>query len=98
MYAVIFRATIVETDERYGPMADRLRRLAMDQFNCRDFTACTEGDREIAISYWDSLEDIRAWKQHPDHREAQRLGRDRWYSDYRVEVVRLEREYGRGAP
>ena len=93
MYAVIFRATIAEFSERYGPMAESLRRLAQEEFGCREFVSCTEGENEIAISYWDSLEQIRAWKQHPTHREAQQLGRGRWYRSYKVQVVRIEREY-----
>jgi heme-degrading monooxygenase HmoA len=36
---------------------------------------------------------ISAWKADPEHQRAQRLGRDGWYSSYRVEVVRIERGY-----
>lgn len=47
----------------------------------------------ITVSYWDSLEAIRAWHQHPRHAEIQRLGRERWYESFSVRVCRVEREY-----
>jgi heme-degrading monooxygenase HmoA len=48
----------------------------------------------ITVSYWSSLEAIRAWKRDAEHREAQRLGREQWYADYRIRITRVEREYG----
>ena len=94
MYAVIFRAEMASLDEAYADTARRMRELAMERYGCRDFVACTEGDTEIAISYWDSEEQILAWKRDPEHRAAQREGRSRWYRSYSVQVARVEREYG----
>jgi heme-degrading monooxygenase HmoA len=48
---------------------------------------------EIAISCWDSEDQIAAWKRDPEHRAAQREGRAKWYSSYTVEVARVERGY-----
>jgi len=95
-YAVIFTAEIAGLDPEYAATAERLRRLAIERYGCRGFTSCTEGDREIAISYWDSEERIRAWREDPEHRAAQRQGRDRWYRSYRVQVVEIQREYRSG--
>ena len=93
MYAVIFRAHIRRLDEDYLEMAGQLRQLALDEYGCVEFTSVCEGNQEIAISYWSSLEQIQNWKQDQLHLTAQQLGRDRWYRDYRVEVVELIREY-----
>lgn len=93
MYAVIFRATIKEIDPSYPDTASRMRELAMSQYGCLAFTALTEGDQEIAISYWDNEEQIIAWKQDPEHKQAQELGRSKWYTSYKVEIVKLVREY-----
>ncbi len=54
MYAVIFRAEILELDAEYAAMARRMRDLAIDEYGCVEFVACTEGNTEIAISYWES--------------------------------------------
>ncbi len=93
MYAVIFRATIRQLDSAYSDMASQLRQLALDQYGCLEFTAVTEGEQEIAISYWSDLEQIKRWKQDPLHLQAQQLGKQQWYRDYQVQVVELVKEY-----
>ncbi len=94
MYAVIFTAEIAELDGEYTRTATRLRQLAIEQYGCRNFVSCTEGAQEIAVSYWDTEEQIRGWKQDPEHLAAQRMGRERWYRSWSVEVVEIRRAYG----
>jgi heme-degrading monooxygenase HmoA len=48
----------------------------------------------IALSYWASVDDARAWKQVADHADAQRLGKERWYATYKVRIATVERDYG----
>ena len=91
MYAVIFKATIAEFDDEYVQMADQLRELAIGKYGCQEFTAVTEGNEEIAISYWQTLDQIRDWKNDPVHRSAQKLGREKWYKSFSVEVCEIVR-------
>ncbi|WP_299199875.1 antibiotic biosynthesis monooxygenase [uncultured Amphritea sp.] len=93
MYAVIFRAEIAQLDEEYSQMAARMRELALQEYGCLEFTAVVEGANEIAISYWDSMEQIRAWKENAEHLAAQAKGRSQWYRSYRVQIVEVVREY-----
>ena len=93
MFVVIFRATARQLDAEYSATAARMRELALTQFGCLDFTAVTEGDQEVALSYWPDEASIRAWKQHTDHLMAQQMGRERWYTSYRVEVAEIKRHY-----
>ena len=93
MYAVIFRATIRQFNADYEGVGPRLRELAFAEYNCVDFHALVDGDQEIAVSYWRSEDDIRRWRASAEHQLAQQQGRDRWYSQYTVQVLRLEREY-----
>lgn len=93
MYAVIFRAEINELDPSYSTTAPQIRDLAMSKYGCLDFTAFTEGKEEIAISYWPSLEHISAWNNDPEHKEAQKRGREIWYKNYNVQIVKVVREY-----
>jgi heme-degrading monooxygenase HmoA len=74
-------------------MVAEMRDLAFSRYGCRDFVSVTEGNREIAISYWDDEAAIRAWKNDPDHALAQQRGRDGWYAGYTVQVVEIRREY-----
>lgn len=96
MYAVIFRAEFAAPDDEYETMAIRMRDLAMQDYGCTDFTAHTQGNHELAISYWDTQEQILAWKHDPLHQEAQRKGREKWYSTYTVQVLKVQREYSSG--
>lgn len=93
MYAVIFRAKVKKLDGQYSVMAKNMRELAMSQYGCTEFTSCTQGGEEIAISYWPSLEHIKTWKNDADHLVAQSLGKEKWYEAYSVQVVEIKREY-----
>jgi len=93
MYAVIFKAKTKELDEEYFTMAKHMRELAMNKYGCTEFTAVTEGREEIAISYWDSMEQIAKWKQDSEHLVAQELGKSKWYEDYTVEIVEVLSAY-----
>lgn len=92
--AVIF--TNVQTDDLdgYAEMADRMEALAKEQPGYLGFESARSG-LGIAVSYWATDADARAWKQVVDHAEAQRLGREQWYAAYRVRVATVEREYGK---
>lgn len=94
MYVVIFRARIRAVDAEYAQTAARMRELALAQFGCLEFQAVTEGDSEVALSYWPDEASIRAWRAHPEHLLAQQAGRDRWYASYTVQVADVTREYG----
>ena len=93
MFVVIFRARARQLDADYAATAARMRDLALKDFGCLDFCAVTEGDQEVALSYWPDEASIRAWKQHTDHLIAQQLGRERWYAWYSVEVAEVKRAY-----
>lgn len=94
MYVVIFRAKTRESDKEYFAVANRMHELAIEEFGCLEFAAVTEGNNEIALSYWSDEASIRAWKSHAEHQLAQQLGRERWYESYSVQVAEISREYG----
>lgn len=93
MFAVIFKAEINELDAEYTEVAERMRNLAINEYGCTEFTALTEGDTEIAISYWEDDDQIRKWKQNAEHLSAQAKGKSKWYKSYTVQVVEVLREY-----
>jgi heme-degrading monooxygenase HmoA len=82
--AVIFTSLRTNGDNGYGTMAERMEELAAQQ----------PGYLGIESSYWVDDASARAWKQIGEHLVAQRTGQERWYSDYRVRVARVERDYG----
>lgn len=92
-YAVIFKAEINQFDDEYSQMAAKMRDLAITAYGCTEFVATAEDKQEITISYWDSLEHIKDWKQNAEHLAAQKLGQNKWYKHYTVEVVEVLRRY-----
>ena len=50
-----------------------------------------DGER-VTIVEFEHEEGLRAWRMNPEHRAAQKLGREKYYSEYHVQVCRLERE------
>jgi len=93
MYAVIFKAITGQQDEKYTEAVEKMRELAFSKYGCLDFIAVTEGEQEIAISYWPEEDNIKQWKKDPEHLLAQSLGKEKWYQSYSVEVVKIERKY-----
>jgi heme-degrading monooxygenase HmoA len=92
-YVVIFKATIRTLDAEYSATAQRMREKAFADYGCVDFVAVSEGDQEIALSYWNSLDDIARWKNDSEHQRAQQLGREKWYRDFSVEIAQIDRSY-----
>lgn len=92
-YAVIFSSHRTEGDHGYAAMAERMVELAATQPGFLGIESAREG-LGITVSYWENLEAIQNWKRHAEHVEAQRLGRRQWYSEFRVRIAKVEREYG----
>jgi len=92
--AVIFTNVQTEDVEGYAETAARMESLAAAQPGYLGFESARSG-LGIAVSYWATEDDARAWKQVVDHAEAQRQGRDRWYATYRVRIATVTREYGK---
>lgn len=93
MFAVIFRAMVGELDEEYTEAIERMKTLAFEEYGCLEFFALMDGDSRVAISYWNSQEDILQWKTNSEHLRAQSQGKKKWYKSYTVQVVEIKREY-----
>ena len=98
--AVIFTSRRTPDDESgYGEMALEMERLAAQQPGFLGIESVRAADGSgITVSYWTDHEAAAAWKQQSDHLAAQRLGRERWYDEYRVRVATVEREYAHVRP
>jgi heme-degrading monooxygenase HmoA len=92
-YAVIFTSVRTATDNGYAVMADYMHQLAMQQPGYLGVESARE-QLGITISYWESTEAIKNWKQQSEHLIAQQRGRDEWYQSYKTRICYVEREYG----
>ena len=74
-----------EAVKEYAPWADRMVELAatMPGFVSVKTFAAPDGER-VTIAEFESDEALAAWREHPEHREAQRLGREEFYSEFEL--------------
>lgn len=91
-YAVIFTSNQKETIEGYAEMAEQMEELAKQQEGFLGMDSA-RNDVGITVSYWESLDAVKNWKQQTDHLVAQQKGRQDWYSWYNVRICKVEREY-----
>jgi heme-degrading monooxygenase HmoA len=95
--AVIFTSRrTVEHDEEYARMAERMDELVRDQPGFVSVTSVRDPitRQGITVARFTDEGAVRAWREHPEHREAQRLGIAEFYEEYHVTVATVEREYG----
>ena len=96
MIMTIFRSRLrLEHKAVYYEMAAKMRELAEKMPGFISFkTFKTEDGERVSIIEFASEETLRAWREHPEHRRAQALGRTEFYAEYRIQVCRIERQYG----
>lgn len=92
-YAVIFTSLRSEGDNGYGDMAAVMVELAAQQPGYLGIESARE-DLGITVSYWSDLESIKNWKANIEHQQAQKSGREKWYSSFKVRISKVERDYG----
>ncbi len=93
-YAVIFTSIKNPEDNGYGKMADEMVNLVSEQEGFLGFESARENSFGITISYWRDLDSIKKWKSNLKHQEAQKLGKEVWYKNYKIRVSKVERDYG----
>ena len=90
-YAVIFTSIRTEVDDGYAEAAENILALARQQPGFLGYESA-RNSMGISVSYWSSLEAIKAWRTHPAHREVQAKAND-WYADSRIRICKVERSY-----
>jgi heme-degrading monooxygenase HmoA len=91
--AVVFTSLRTEGDHGYAAMSARMDELAAQQPGYLGIEAARDG-LGITVSYWADEAAAQSWKAVAEHLVAQRRGREAWYSDYRVRVAVVHRDYG----
>ena len=95
-YAVIFTAqrTHDDTQEAYAIAAKRMEELAQTMPGYLGFVSTRdENGFGITISYWESEDAIKAWRDNLEHSAVRERGRDEWYLNYNLQVAKIERSY-----
>ena len=94
MIVTVFRSRVnPEAQAEYADLAARISELAKTipgYVSHKGFVA-QDGER-VTIVEFEHEEGMRAWASHPEHLEAKKKGRSTFYSEYRIQVCRVDRE------
>ena len=93
MIVVLFRSRLTaEAGEDYSQMAAEMLATAKTMPGFVDFKSFKAEDGErISVVWWRDEETMAAWRSHLRHRVAQKLGREKWYENYKIEVSQVLR-------
>jgi heme-degrading monooxygenase HmoA len=98
MIAVIFEVTPAPgRKQEYLDLAAALRPELEKQdgfISIERFASLTHEGKVLSLSYWRDEEAVKLWRRFEGHREAQARGRGGVFSDYRLRVASVLRDYG----
>ncbi len=93
-YVVTFANKKTATQQGYSETLMQILALAQKQKGFLGLDSCSNAENfGITNSYWESLADIKNWKQQSDHLIAQNKGKERWYECYTVNIAKVEHSY-----
>ena len=92
-YAVIFTNQLSGNSDGYDATKDLMVELSAKQPGYLGIKSVREGAEGITVSYWESEDSIAQWKANADHAIAQAEGRGKYYSEFQLQVCRVERAY-----
>jgi len=93
MMVVLFRSKLVDVPDGYAEMAQEMVSLAKTMPGFVDVKAYKADDGErLTVVWWEDEETLKGWREQARHRVAQRLGRERWYEYYKIEVAEVVRK------
>ncbi|TDI60117.1 MAG: antibiotic biosynthesis monooxygenase [Alphaproteobacteria bacterium] len=92
-YAVIFTNQLSGNADGYDATKDLMVELSAKQPGYLGIKSVRDGVDGITVSYWESEDAIAQWKANADHAIAQAQGRNKYYSEFQLQVCRIERAY-----
>ncbi len=95
--AVIFEVTpTAEGKAQYLQIAAELREHIMKAegiISFERFSSLNNEGKLLSLSFWESMESIKHWRNTLAHRLAQQAGFADLFEHYRIRVARIERDY-----
>ena len=83
--------------DEYQRASAQLRELLRDVTGLHSverFESTVEPGKYVTVAYFESEQAVAAWRNRPEHRAAQALGRSRFFTDYRLVMAEVVRDYG----
>jgi len=98
MVAVIFEAVPGEgKKDEYFSIAEKLRpelNKIPGFISIERFQSVVNPGKILSLSFWEDEESITQWRNVEMHKQAQGQGRRSVFSDYRLRVAHVVRDYG----
>jgi heme-degrading monooxygenase HmoA len=94
MIVTVFRSRLPPgLRDEYVALVERIAAIArtMPGYISHKGFFADDGER-VTIVEFEHEEGLRAWRTNPEHIAAQKLARTKYYTEYHVQVCRLERE------
>ncbi|HZT27376.1 MAG TPA: antibiotic biosynthesis monooxygenase [Pseudolabrys sp.] len=94
MIVTVFRSRLKPgLKDEYLALVERMADLAtkMPGYISHKGFFAEDGERCTIVEF-ESEEAQRAWRMHPEHREAQKRGREIYYSSYSLQICEVKRE------
>ncbi len=99
MIAVIFEVWLPQKNkEAYLTIANRLKKdlEVVDGFiSIERFVDINDAQKLLSISFWRDEQAIKSWRTFLPHKDAQTMGRNRLFENYRLRVAHVIRDYGK---
>ena len=94
MIVTVFRSRLRPgVREQYVALVEKIAAVArtMPGYISHKGFFAEDGER-VTIVEFEHEKGMRAWRPNPDHIAAQKLGRTKYYTEYSIQICRLERE------
>ena len=97
MIAVIFEVwPKPEHRDNYLELAATMRKAieGIDGFiSVERFQSIVDDGKLLSLSFFETHEALDEWRNLAEHRVAQKIGRSRFFADYRLRIANVERDY-----
>jgi heme-degrading monooxygenase HmoA len=94
MLITVFRSRLKpEVRDEYGIAVARMNELAqtMPGYVSHKTYYAEDGERCTIVEF-EHEEGLRTWRTNSEHRVAQKMARERYYTEYHIQVCTLDRE------
>lgn len=105
MIVTVFRSRLnpqldngsAQDENDYSQMASRMNELAktMPGYISHKSFSADDGER-VTIVEFESMEGQKEWRRNAEHAQAMRAGKERFYSEYKIQVCEVIRQNSSG--
>ncbi len=93
MYTATFMINVKQYNDEFEVLNNKVIIAAENNPGYIGRESWVDGNRNVVILYWKSLESLKDFSNHPDHLRAKKRYKE-WYGGYQVLISEVLRHYG----